>query len=190
MPQVRTREVAAQHMHASRSAAGKRRAGTGAGAGGGSSGLGGRPGSATPLLDSLRRGSMGGTGQRSGAAGSTPVHGLSAAGLKLAKQLGKGSRPGTGTRPSGAALAGSAADLQLRASYKGSSSAAATPVRVGAGVGSWDMTPGRAAGSGSSRQFSGKVHVQAGSGAAGRAAAAKQQPAAGANVTDDLLKLR
>jgi protein DGCR14 len=188
MPQVRTREVAAQQMHASRSAAGKRRAGTGAGVGG-SSGLGGRPGSATPLLDSLRRGSMGGTGQRSGAAGSTPLHGLSAAGLKLAKQLGKGSRPGTGTRPSGAALAGSAADLQLRASYKGSSSAAATPVRVGAGVGSWDMTPGRAAGGGSSRQFSGKVHVQAGNGAAGRAAAAKQQPAAGANVTDDLLKL-
>jgi protein DGCR14 len=189
MPQVRTREVAAQQMHASRSAAGKRRAGTGAGGSSSSSGLGGRPGSATPLLDSLRRGSMGGTGQRSGAAGSTPVHGLSAAGLKLAKQLGKGSRPGTGPRPSGVALAGSSADLQLRASYNGSSSAAATPVRVGAGVGSWDMTPGRAAGGGSSRQFSGKVHVQAGSGAAGRAAAAKQQPAAGANVTDDLLKL-
>ncbi|KAF6265392.1 nuclear protein Es2-domain-containing protein [Scenedesmus sp. NREL 46B-D3] len=197
MPQVRTREVAAQQMHASRSAAGKRRAATGAAAAGGS-GLGGRPGSATPLLDSLRRGSGGLTGQRSGAAGSTPVHGLSAAGLKLAKQLGKGSRPGTGPRTGsggGAALAGRSADLQLRASYKGASSAAATPVRVGAGTGaaasSWDMTPGRAgAGAGgSSRQFSGKVHVQAGSGARGRAAAAKQQPAVGANVTDDLLKL-
>jgi protein DGCR14 len=191
MPQVRTREVAAQQMHASRSAAGKRRAG----AGGSSSGLGGRPGSTTPLLDSLRRGSSGVTGQRSGAAGSTPVHGLSVAGLKLAKQLGKGSRPGTGARAGGGAgiaLGSSSADLQLRASYKGGSSAAATPVRVGAGVavGSWDMTPGRAAaGAGSSRQLSGKVHVQPGSGAGGRAAAAKLQLAAGANVTDDLLKL-
>ncbi|WIA30271.1 hypothetical protein OEZ86_000361 [Tetradesmus obliquus] len=200
MPQVRTREVAAQQMHASRSAAVKRRGGAGAaGVGGGASGLGGRPGSATPLLDSLRRGSSSVrlTGQRSGAAGSTPVHGLSAAGLKLAKQLGKGSRPGTGARAGsgpGSALAGSAADLQLRASYKGGSGAAATPVRVGAGAGvgsgGWDMTPGRAAaGAGSSRQLSGKVHVQAGSGAGGRAAAAKAQQPAGASVTDDLLKL-
>uniref|UniRef100_A0A383VKX1 Nuclear protein Es2 n=1 Tax=Tetradesmus obliquus TaxID=3088 RepID=A0A383VKX1_TETOB len=200
MPQVRTREVAAQQMHASRSAAVKQRGGAGAaGVGGGASGLGGRPGSATPLLDSLRRGSSSVrlTGQRSGAAGSTPVHGLSAAGLKLAKQLGKGSRPGTGARADsgpGSALAGSAADLQLRASYKGGSGAAATPVRVGAGAGvgsgGWDMTPGRAAaGAGSSRQLSGKVHVQAGSGAGGRAAAAKAQQPAGASVTDDLLKL-
>jgi protein DGCR14 len=191
MPQVRTREVAAQQMHASRSAAGKRRGGTGTGAPGGSSGLGGRPGSATPLLDSLRRGSVGLTSQRSGAAGSTPVQGLSAAGLKLAKQLGKGSRPGTGAR-AGSAVAGSSADLQLRASYKGRGSATPTPVRVGGGgaVGSWDMTPGRAAaGAGSSRQVSGKVHVQVGSGAGGRAAAAKPQPGPGANVTDDLLKL-
>lgn len=180
MPQVRSRELAAQQMLAGRSAAAGRR----------------RQGSSTPMLDAFRRGKTAGTpAVRSGPAGSTPVRGgvqLSAAGLKLAQQLSGGSssgRPGTGLtglRSSSSKGVGGT-DMQLRASYK----AAATPSRPGP----WDATPGRsgaAAGTNSRQQQSqrpksGKISVQSSSRAAVGSQTSKQ--AAGANITDDLLQL-
>lgn len=185
MPQVRSRELAAQQMIAGRSAAASRQ------------GHGGR----TPLLDASRKGRIV-TPARAGVAGSTPVQGgmqLSAAGMKLAQQLkGGNSSSQAGAVGQGRAIRNSrssagvgSTDMQLRASYKGG----VTPTRPG----TWDMTPSRAgpAGAGDSsrqqqRPMSGKISVQQGaripaSASAAAAACSQQQPAA--NITDDLLLL-
>eukprot|EP00775_Hariotina_reticulata_P010851 gene10851-11005_t len=129
MPEVRSREAAAQQMKAGRTAAAAANRHRGVR-------------SATPVLDALRR--SGATPGRAGAAtpGSTPVRGsvaLSAAGLKLAHQL-KGV-----TRPGSARGAGSSkvADAQLRASYK---AGGVTPSRgAAAAPGGWSSTPARTA---------------------------------------------
>jgi protein DGCR14 len=201
LPEVRSRETAAQQLMAKKAASyrrGKQPSGTSA-----------QRGSSTPLLDSLRRATGlatpgGGRSSRGATPGGSTPGGLSAAGLKLAQQL---KRPGTGQRGggvggsssggrSGGVSSGSAApalvggDLALRASYQRQRG---TPSRLPTGQqarpSGWEATPGRTGGSSSSRGVvGGGSSVGAQQGSSGKAAATKQS-VGGGNITDDLLKL-
>lgn len=198
LPEVRSRETAAQQLMAKKAASyrrGKQPGGTALQRG------------STPLLDSLRRATglvTPGGGSRGATPGRSTPGGLSAAGLKLAQQL---KRPSTGQRggvggssgsggggggggvSSGGASALVGGDLQLRASYQRQRG---TPSRPPTGQqarpSGWEPTPGRSGGSSSSsRGVAGggsSVGAQQGS---GKAAATKQS--ASGNITDDLLKL-
>lgn len=189
LPEVRSRETAAQQLMAKKAASYRKKQAP-------------LQRSNTPLLNSLRRTTGLGTPARASMPGSgTP--GLSAAGLKLAQQL---KRPGTGQRGGSSGVTSAAlqgGDFQLRASYQ---RAGSTPSRPVTGQvqprGQWEPTPGRSsrgAATGSvvqqqqqraskdsaSKQQSGK-QVSMGK------VAAKQPPAAasaGGNITDDLLQL-
>lgn len=180
LPQVRSRETAAQQLMAKKASAARRQQAF--------------QRSSTPLLNSLRRTSGSTTPARGG---STPGSsaGLSAAGLKLAQQL---KRPGTGQRGI-ASSSGSFADgdLQLRASYQRGS----TPSRPPTGQerpSTWEATPGRSARSSGSGSVGGLEQRAGGGGGreaaqkvgkAAAAAAATPAGPSGNHITDDLLKL-
>lgn len=184
LPQVRSRETAAQQLMAKKAASFRKKQAP-------------AQRSNTPLLNSLRHS----TGLGAPARGSTPggaTPGLSAAGLKLAQQL---KRPGTGQRgvSSGVSTGALGGDLQLRASYQGAGSTPSRPPTGQVRPSRWEATPGRSTrgvGAGSVEQQRGS----SGSGSSLRAqqgskqplsalAAAKQSSAAGGNITDDLLQL-
>lgn len=201
LPEVRSREAAAQHMMAKKAAGYRKK-------------QAGLQRSNTPLLNSLRRstglvGAGAGVGSAS-ARGSTPgggTPGLSAAGLKLAQQL---KRPGTSQRGGSSSGGGSSVgglgrgaleggDLQLRASYQRGS----TPVRLGTGqvrAAGWEPTPGRSTGAGSTGITGRQQQQRGGSGSGssgqrvqqavvGKAAAKGSGGGASNNITDDLLQL-
>jgi protein DGCR14 len=184
LPEVRSRETAAQQLMAKKAASFRKKQAP-------------LQRSNTPLLNSLRRT----TGLGTPARGSTPgsgTPGLSAAGLKLAQQL---KRPGTGQRGGSSSGVTSAAlqggDLQLRASYQ---RAGSTPSRPATGQvqpsGQWEPTPGRSSGGATSgsvvqqhgitRQQQSAKHAPVGKVAAKQPSAAAS---AGGNITDDLLQL-
>jgi protein DGCR14 len=179
LPEVRSRETAAQALMAKKAASFRKKQTA-------------VQRSNTPLLNSLRRSTGLGTPARgSTPGGSTP--GLSAAGLKLAQQL-RG-RPGTGQRGNGSSGGAGLGSLegglvQLRASYKQAGSTPSRP-RTGERAGGWEPTPGRSEGGaagGSIAKQPGSSSSAAKQLATGRAAA--KQPTSGAgNITDDLLQL-
>jgi protein DGCR14 len=179
LPEIRSRETAAQALMAKKAASFRKKQMA-------------VQRSNTPLLNSLRRGTGLGTPARgSTPGGSTP--GLSAAGLKLAQQL-RG-RPGTGQRGDGSSSGGAGLGslegglVQLRASYKQAGSTPSRPCTDQRASG-WEPTPGRSVGGaagGSTAKQQGSSSGAAKQPAASRAAA--KQPASAGNITDDLLQL-